>query len=497
VYNFMELKPLDEETVFCSISTFSGGGIGDAGIEWGCKVPVISACELVPDRAGLIRNNYPDTHVFEGDIWELKQDIIKHAQSKLKEKSPWLFVMSPPCQGMSSNGVGRIRASMAVGKRPKEDERNRLVLPGVEIVEQLKPSWFLLENVRRMENTIITNEEGELENILDMLGRRLHPLGYTIRSAIIDFRNLGVPHHRQRLITIGCRIPEIVKNLPPVADIFCKTPSPLHPVQTHGAHGQPPHISMRESIGHMPSLDSLTKTVDDKDPYHQIPKWNQAHYFCMEHTPEGCTAFDNNTCISCGHATNMSKDVDCLKCGERLPKPQIVVEEWECPECNFTLRKSRMACKCGFIRPKDMKTSRTRRVVRGFKTSYRRLKWDSPASTLTMNSGVISSDMKGHPEQNRVLSVREILLLSSLEAHPGANYEWDKKYQFRSVDEEGGLFYNGDFKPKLVRQVIGESIPPLAMNRIVGRLMDLDSRLEGPTQTKGISTQKFLEEIFN
>jgi DNA (cytosine-5)-methyltransferase 1 len=497
VYDFMELKTLDEETIFCSISTFSGGGIGDAGIEWGCKVPVISACELVPDRAGLIRHNYPDTHVFQGDIWELKQDIIKHAQSKLKDKSPWLFVMSPPCQGMSSNGVGRIRASMAVGKRPKEDERNRLVLPGVEIVEQLKPSWFLLENVRRMENTIITNEKGELENILDMLGRRLHPLGYTIRSAIIDFRDLGVPHHRQRLITIGCRIPEIVKKLPPVAEIFCKNPSPLHPIRTHGVHGRFSHISMRESIGHMPALDSLTKTVDDKDPYHQIPKWNQEHYFCMEHTPEGCTAFDNNTCISCGYTANLTKDVDCLECGKRLPKPQINVEEWECPDCNFTLRKSRTACKCGFIRPNEMKVSRNRRVVRGFKTSYRRLKWDSPASTLTMNSGVISSDMKGHPEQNRVLSVREILLLSSLEAHPGANYEWDKKYQFRSVDEEGGLFYNGDFKPKLVRQVIGESIPPLAMNRIVGRLMDLDSRLEGPTQTKGISTQKFLEEIFN
>jgi site-specific DNA-cytosine methylase len=72
----MELKSLDEDTMFCSISTFSGGGIGDAGIEWGCKVPVISACELVPDRAGLIRHNYPGTHVFQGDIWELKQGII-------------------------------------------------------------------------------------------------------------------------------------------------------------------------------------------------------------------------------------------------------------------------------------------------------------------------------------------------------------------------------------------------------------------------------------
>jgi len=493
----MELKSLDEDTMFCSISTFSGGGIGDAGIEWGCKVPVISACELVPDRAGLIRHNYPGTHVFQGDIWELKQEIIEHAQRKLEGKAPWLFVMSPPCQGMSSNGVGRIRASMTAGKRPKEDERNRLVLPGVEIVEELKPSWFLLENVRRMENTIITNENGELENILSMLGRRLHPLGYTIRSSIIDFRDLGVPHHRQRLITVGCRIPEIVEKLPPTNEIFSKHPSPLHPIRTHGSDGQPGHITMRESIGHMPKLDALTKTVDEDDPYHQIPSWNEQHYFCMEHTPEGSTAFDNNTCISCGHTGNLSQDVDCNKCGERLAKPQIEVEEWECPDCNFTLRKSRTSCQCGFIRPKGMAVTRNRRVVRGFKTSYRRLKWDAPASTLTMNSGVISSDMKGHPEQNRVLSVREILLLSSLEAHPGVEYEWDRKYQFRSINQKGELFYKGDFTPKLVRQVIGESIPPLAMNRIVGRLMDLDDRIEGPSKTKGMSTQKFLDEIFN
>ena len=40
---------------------------------------------------------------------------------------------------------------------------------------------------------------------------------------------------------------------------------------------------------------------------------------------------------------------------------------------------------------------------------------------------------EGHPDQNQVLSVREILLLSSLEAHPGADYAWDKKYEFKSV----------------------------------------------------------------
>ena len=105
--------------------------------------------------------------------------------------------------------------------------------------------------------------------------------------------------------------------------------------------------------------------------------------------------------------------------------------------------------------------------------------------------------MKGHPEENRVLSVREILLLSSLEAHPGANYSWDKKYQFRSIKKDGTLHHNGDFTPKLVRQVIGESIPPLAMSRIVGRLMDLDYRLDGPNQSSGIITQSFLNQLFN
>lgn len=257
-------QDLGDGTAFCSISTFSGGGIGDAGVEWGVGVPVISACELVPDRAGLIRHNYPGTKVFQGDIWELKSDIIEHAKKELVGSNPWLFVMSPPCQGMSSNGAGRISASIAAGKRPAMDERNRLVIPGVEIVEELRPSWFILENVKRMENTVISNEHGEPENILDMLGRRLHPLGYTIRSAIIDFRDLGVPHHRQRLITIGTNISEIVEEIKP-GQIFSSNPTELHPLLTHGDGRKNPHITLRDVIGQMPKLDSLTKQTCDDD----------------------------------------------------------------------------------------------------------------------------------------------------------------------------------------------------------------------------------------
>ena len=98
------------------------------------------------------------------------------------------------------------------------------------------------------------------------------------------------------------------------------------------------------------------------------------------------------------------------------------------------------------------------------------MKWDQSASTLTMNSGVISSDLKGHPDQHRVLSLREILLLGTLD-HP----RWKQRYRFEGVPF-GRPVPSLDFSPLLVRQVIGESIPPLAMVRIVERMIELDGR---------------------
>lgn len=468
-------QQLGDGTAFCSISTFSGGGIGDAGVEWGAEVPVISACELVPDRAGLIRHNYPSTKVFQGDIWQLKSDIIEHAKKELGGSNPWLFVMSPPCQGMSSNGAGRISASIAAGKRPAMDERNRLVIPGVEIVEELRPSWFILENVKRMENTVISNEHGEPENILDMLGRRLHPLGYTIRSAIIDFRDLGVPHHRQRLITVGTNIPKILEEVHS-GPIFSSNPTRLHPSLTHGSDRKNPHLTLRDVIGHMPKLDSLTNQTCDDDPYHQIPKWNEKHHFWMKHTPEGSTAFENDACPNCGFQVDDRSLVNCPKCKSDLPRPTVEFVGWRCKKCGEKNRKNKLVCQCGEAYS-GKKFTKQRRLIRGFKTSYRRLTWDKPSSTITMNSGVISSDMKGHPDQNRVLSVREILMLSTLQNHPAASYEWGEKYEFKSKKAGDGWFHDGEMSPKLVRQVIGESIPPLAMAKIVSHLKDLDPRI--------------------
>ena len=100
----------------------------------------------------------------------MQSQYVEYFKNKLEGKRPWLLTLSPPCQGMSANGAGRISSSIRSGKRPKEDERNRLILPGISILENLQPDWFILENVCRMENTVIRNEKNEPENILHCLG---------------------------------------------------------------------------------------------------------------------------------------------------------------------------------------------------------------------------------------------------------------------------------------------------------------------------------------
>ena len=97
----MVRKP-DGEVSLVSGSLFSGGGVGDVGIEWGAKIPVLAACELVPSRAALIRSNFPETKVFEGDVWKLQDAYVNHFSSKLEGKRPWLLTLSPPCQGTVS-----------------------------------------------------------------------------------------------------------------------------------------------------------------------------------------------------------------------------------------------------------------------------------------------------------------------------------------------------------------------------------------------------------
>ena len=493
----MRYDLLDEVTAYCYISTFSGAGIGDAGIRWGSGVPLLSASELVPDRAELLKRNfggrgkkYP-AKIIPGDIKFTKDLIVEHCKNSLGELNPWLIVLSPPCQGMSANGAGKLMAQVKAGKKPENDVRNQLITHGVEIIQKLTPDWFLLENVPRMDNTFIENEIGEQEKILHYIGRKLEKFGYTIISRRMDFLNHGVPHRRERLITIGCRVKSITKThkQTPNDEIYGKGESPFHPIPTHGPKGLENYINLGDVIS---VLDedrieaSEGKNYSKKDKFHNVPVWNESHYFWMKETDPGRSAFENKTCVNkkCGRSTDewVSDDVnfdkrtltDCPYCEKPLPRPTTKFMGWKCNNCNHKNRDSKLICSCGQERTKE-KTEKLKRLIRGFATSYRRLKMDLPASTLTMNSGTISSDMKGHPSQNRVLSVKEILMLSTMHSWDKKKkpFPWESKYKFQIK----GMRKDETVSMTSIRHAIGESIPPLAAKILVDHLKKVDPRI--------------------
>jgi DNA (cytosine-5)-methyltransferase 1 len=89
-----------------------------------------------------------------------------------------------------------------------------------------------------------------------------------------------------------------------------------------------------------------------------------------------------------------------------------------------------------------------------------------------MNSGVISSDMKGHPTEHRVLSVKEVLILSTMHSYEKEQYPWES-FAFETKDSDGVC---DKVSLRTIRHVIGESIPPLGLQQIVNHLRSIDPR---------------------
>ncbi len=54
----------------------------------------------------------------EGDILQLETDIIKVTKNHLQGNELLAIVATPPCQGMSQNGLGTLLNNIKQGKRP-------------------------------------------------------------------------------------------------------------------------------------------------------------------------------------------------------------------------------------------------------------------------------------------------------------------------------------------------------------------------------------------
>ena len=90
-----------------AISLFCSSGIGDLALRR-VGIDVLVANELVRERSDLFKNNFPTTHLIEGSIWEKRNEIINKTVELLKGSTLDFALVTPPCQGMSKNGRGKL-----------------------------------------------------------------------------------------------------------------------------------------------------------------------------------------------------------------------------------------------------------------------------------------------------------------------------------------------------------------------------------------------------
>ena len=161
------------------VDLFSGaGGISQGFKQAGYNIEM--AVEIVPVAAETHRHNFPETEVFTGDIGEFD------AKESLKNSKINIVIGGPPCQGFS-----------VAGKRDPNDPRNRLFREFVRVVDELKPDYFVMENVPG----ILTMTNGKVrEAILEAFAE----IGYdSVSIAVLDSASYGVAQFRSRAIFIG------------------------------------------------------------------------------------------------------------------------------------------------------------------------------------------------------------------------------------------------------------------------------------------------------
>ena len=163
------------------IDIFSGAGGLSLGAEM-AGIEISHAIEINISAAMTFSRNHKNTIVHQNDIKNIKS-------SELKSKGKPVFVImgGPPCQGFSMSNTRT---------RNMENEKNFLFLEFVRLVREIKPTWFVLENVFGLTNI----NEGKTKTMIENCFK---DLGYTVNSKVLWASHYGVPQNRNRFFMVG------------------------------------------------------------------------------------------------------------------------------------------------------------------------------------------------------------------------------------------------------------------------------------------------------
>jgi len=96
----------------------------------------------------------------------------------------------PPCQDFSNGGKNR----------GVDGERGKLVLDFMQKIEEIRPMFFVFENVKGLYST-----KKHRESAFDILVREFRKLGYVVEYRLLNALHYGVPQDRERIFIVGFR----------------------------------------------------------------------------------------------------------------------------------------------------------------------------------------------------------------------------------------------------------------------------------------------------
>lgn len=252
------------------ISLFSSAGVGCYGFKLEDFECVVTN-EIITKRLAIQKLNNKCTYqsaYINDDIKlpETKQKINEEIQRWYKNGNDRVDVViaTPPCQGMS---VANHK------KRNNEIDRNSLVTEGVSLIKQIKPRFFIVENVAAFWKTGCLNSQGKLLTIGEMIMQELGA-DYQIAHKIINFKNYGSNSSRKRTLVIGVenKLATSIK------------PEILYPDWKE-------EVSLEKVIGKMKSLE--WGEYDENDFFHSFRTYPLHMRNWIKGIKQGQSAFNN------------------------------------------------------------------------------------------------------------------------------------------------------------------------------------------------------------
>ncbi|GAA0759016.1 DNA cytosine methyltransferase [Clostridium sartagoforme] len=316
----------------------------------------------------------------------------------------------PPCQGFS-----------LAGKRDKNDPRNMLFSNYIRVIRNVKPKYFVMENVEGILSMKFDKFKGvknkiyENKTVAEILKDEFFQIGYYVEYRVLQAIDFGVPQTRRRVFFLGHKIRRVkggkYKDL---------VEPPTFP---NGNNAN--IVTIKDAINDLSFLESGHKSIRYREDIELTEYQKQSI--------EGRTPNKDGKMIR----SNQLFNHEASKHSEKVKKRFALIDQGEDIIC---LRNK--------LDNEDWEVYETK------KTRCKRAIENKPAPTvLTLPDDLI------HYSKNRIMTVREFARLQS----------FDDSFEFLGKRTTGGDRRKSDL-PQYTQ--VGNAVPPLLAKAVANEIMN-------------------------